>query len=79
MILEWSHNPVCQSYVVALRGFGSLRYDEFYTVQATTSLAWGGFKNFEAVTVSCVDGEGRIGRFAPELLIQPIITQNTQP
>lgn len=79
MVLEWSHNPVCQSYVVALRGFGSLRYDEFYTVQATTSLSWNGFRTYEAVSVACVDMEGRLGRFAPELLIQPVISQQSTP
>lgn len=72
MTLEWSHNPVCQSYVVALRRAESLVYNEFYTVEAT-SLSWGGFKNFESVTVACIDVDGRLGRFAPELLIpQPI-------
>jgi len=68
LVLEWSHNPTCQSYVVALRQVGSLIYDEYYTVEAT-SLTWGGFRNFESVTVACVDTEGRLGRFAPELLI----------
>lgn len=79
MVLEWAYDPVCQSYVVALRGFGSLKYDEFYTVQATTSLTWGGFKNYEAVSVSCIDAQGRLGRFAPELLIQPTIAQPPTP
>jgi hypothetical protein len=68
LTLEWSHNPVCQSYVVALRKAGSLTYDEFYTV-AATSLSWGGFRNFESVTVSCIDTAGQLGRFAPETLI----------
>lgn len=68
LLLEWSHNPVCQSYVVALRRAGSLVYDEYYTVEAT-SLTWAGFRSFETVTVACIDTDGRLGRFAPELLI----------
>jgi len=70
LTLEWSHNPVCQSYVIALRRPEALVYSEFYTVEAT-SLSWGGFKNFESVTVGCVDGDGLLGRFAQELLISP--------
>jgi hypothetical protein len=61
---------VCQSYVIALRRPEALVYSEFYTVEAT-SLSWGGFKNFEGVTVGCVDGDGLLGRFAQELLITP--------
>jgi hypothetical protein len=68
LVLEWSHNPLCQSYVVTLRRPDSLVYNEFYTVQAT-SLAWGGFRNFESVTVACIDNEGRLGRFAPEIAV----------
>jgi hypothetical protein len=68
LVLEWSHNPVCQSYVVALRRPDSLVYNEFYTVQAT-SLAWAGFRNFETVSVACIDTEGRLGRFAPEIAV----------
>ncbi len=68
LTLEWSHSPVCMSYVVALRQPEALSYSEFYTVEAT-SLSWGGFRNFEAVSVACVDNEGRLGRFAPEVLI----------
>lgn len=72
LVLEWSHNPVCQSYVVALRRTDSLIFDEFYTVQATT-LAWNGFRNFATVSVSCIDTEGRLGRFAPELAIPQLV------
>jgi len=68
LTLEWSHSPYCHSYVVALRRPDSLVYNEFYTVEAT-ALSWGGFKNFIAVTVACVDSDGRLGRFAPELVI----------
>lgn len=68
LILEWSHSPVCQSYVVALRQAESLIYNEFYTVEAT-SLSWNGFRDFESVSVACIDAEGRFGRFAPELTI----------
>jgi hypothetical protein len=73
LVLEWSLNPICQSYVVALRRTESLTYDEFYSVQAT-SLAWNGFRNFASVTVACIDGEGRLGRFAPELAIPQTLT-----
>ena len=66
MTLEWAHDPVCQQYVIALRRPDSLIFNEFYTVEAT-SLSWGGFKNFASVTVACVDADGRLGRFAPEL------------
>lgn len=68
LTLEWSFDPICQSYIVALRRAESLTYNDFYTVNAT-SLSWGGFKNYEAVTVSCLDADGQMGRFAPELLI----------
>ncbi|MFP4324010.1 MAG: M20/M25/M40 family metallo-hydrolase [Anaerolineales bacterium] len=68
LTLEWSHSPACLSYVIALRQPEALSYSEFYTVEAT-SLSWGGFRSFEAVSVACVDSEGRLGRFAPEVLI----------
>jgi len=68
LTLEWSHNSGCQSYILALRKTGSLVYDEFYSID-TTSLSWGGFKNFETVTVACVDLNGTFGRFAPEISI----------
>lgn len=68
LVLEWSFNPLCQSYIVALRGFDSLVYDDFRTVEGN-SLAWGSFKNFEAVSVACVDQNGQLGRFSPEIQI----------
>lgn len=68
MTLEWSHNPVCVNYVVALRRADSLVYNDFYTIDST-SLSWGNFRAYEAVTVACIDEKGLLGRFAPELLI----------
>jgi bacterial leucyl aminopeptidase len=68
MTLEWSHNPVCQSYVVALRRTDSLIYNDFYTIDST-SLSWGNFQSYETVSVACIDQDGALGRFAPELII----------
>jgi hypothetical protein len=72
-VLEWSFDAVCQSYLVAFRRPDAVTYDpaHFYTVQQTTSLSWNGFANFESVTVACIDRQGRLGRFAPELVINP--------
>lgn len=73
MVLEWSHNPFCATYLIALRRPGSLIYDEIYPIQGT-SVAWGDFKNYESVTVGCIDSQGNLGRFAPELIITPPVT-----
>lgn len=70
MVLEWSHNPFCESYIIALRRSGSLTYDDFHTSQVT-SVSWSEFNKYEAVTVGCIDQQGRLGRFAPELRINP--------
>jgi serine/threonine protein kinase len=66
--LNWSPLPTCAQYVIALRSPDLLVYDGFFTV-TSPPFEWDGLLKYEAVSIACIDAQGRLGHFAPEVVI----------
>lgn len=64
--LVWEPVIGATQYIVALRRPGSLTYNLQFVVLESTTGAWAGWSQFEAVAITALDANGLVGPFSAE-------------
>jgi hypothetical protein len=64
--LVWEPVVGATRYIVALRRPNSLTYAQQFVVLETTSGAWDGWSQFEAIAITALDANGLVGPFSAE-------------
>ncbi|MCA9885270.1 MAG: hypothetical protein KC708_19970, partial [Anaerolineae bacterium] len=74
--LLWDPVETANGYMVFLRFADSLRYDAYFTTEASSVDSWDGFQQFGTITVAARGNNGIVGPFCDEYAVSSQIASS---